>query len=163
MEIILSECFSCCKECGVLPPNLDLRSISSLKLKCSTCCFEVFVDELTRVGHAHALNVELLSLDISNSDFTKYIKNSAFIHLLRSCPKLCELDISLKSLKLNPEDFVLMEDLSSVARTLKMLCTLKFCRLKGLESEMQSIKVFLACFLGIEEVIDHSSTLDSLG
>nr|GMD22259.1 F-box/FBD/LRR-repeat protein At1g13570-like isoform X1 [Ipomoea batatas] len=84
------------KKFGVLPPNLDLRSISSLDLNCTMGCFEF--------------------------------------------------------LKLNPEDFVLMEELSSVALTQKMLHTLKFSCFTGMRSEMQSIKVLLACFPGIEKV-----------
>ncbi|XP_019156735.1 PREDICTED: F-box/FBD/LRR-repeat protein At1g13570-like [Ipomoea nil] len=152
LKIDLPECF--CydfKEFGVLPASLDLRSISSLDLGCETCCFETIIGKLTRVGHAPALNIELLKLAI----YPPYnINNFAFIHLLRACPKLCELDIChLEFLKLNPEDFVLMEELSSVARTLKMLRTLKFSHFNGWRSEMQSIKVFLAYFPGIEKVV----------
>nr|GMD69360.1 F-box/FBD/LRR-repeat protein At1g13570-like isoform X1 [Ipomoea batatas] len=68
-----------------------------------------------------------------------------------------EIDISysidIELLTLNPEDFVLMEELSSVARTLKMLHTLKFIHFNGSRSEMQSIKVLLACFPGIKKVV----------
>nr|GMD22261.1 F-box/FBD/LRR-repeat protein At1g13570-like [Ipomoea batatas] len=95
LKIFLPYC-SCYdyKEFGVLPPNLDLRSISSLVLSCSTCCFEMFIEELTRVGNAPALNIELLKLHISKCSFSPdNMNNSAFIHLLRACPKLCELDM----------------------------------------------------------------------
>ncbi|XP_031097058.1 F-box/FBD/LRR-repeat protein At1g13570-like [Ipomoea triloba] len=162
LEIILPECCDYFEEFGLLPPNLDFRSISSLNLECSTCCFEVFIEELNRVGQLFALNVERLMLCISSDDscLPDNINNSAFIRLLRACPKLCELDLSdqldicvLKFLKLNPKDFVLMEELSSVARTQKMLRTLKFTHFNGLRSEMQCIKTFLACFPGIEKVV----------
>ncbi|XP_019149874.1 PREDICTED: uncharacterized protein LOC109146680 [Ipomoea nil] len=145
----------CYKGFGVLQPNLDLRSISGLNLDCSTCCFEMFIEKLTRVGNAPALNIELLKLHISSYSFPpKNINNSAFIHLLQACPKLCELDMwGLQYLKINPEDFVLMEELSSVARTLKMLRTLKSSHFNGWRPEMQSIKVLLACFLGIKKVV----------
>ncbi|XP_031121485.1 F-box/FBD/LRR-repeat protein At1g13570-like [Ipomoea triloba] len=142
------------KKFGVLPPNLDLRSISRFDLICSPCCFEVLIKEHIRVGHAPALNFELLKLSVATCRFTpEYINNSAFINLLRACPKLCELDIwHLEPLNLNPEDFVLMEELSSVAQTLKMLRTLKFSRFFGLTSEVQTIKALLACFPGIKKV-----------
>ncbi|XP_019150417.1 PREDICTED: F-box/FBD/LRR-repeat protein At1g13570-like isoform X2 [Ipomoea nil] len=161
LEIILP-CCDYCKEFGVLPPNLDLRSISSLNLECSTCCFKVFIEELNRVGQPFALNVERLKLCISSDNIClpDIINSSAFIHLLRVCPKLCELDIcdqldiyDVEFLRLNRKDFVLMEELSSVARTLKMLHTLKFSYFHGLGSEMQCIKVLLSCFPVIEKVV----------
>ncbi|XP_019159777.1 PREDICTED: F-box/FBD/LRR-repeat protein At1g13570-like [Ipomoea nil] len=155
LKISLLECCYYYKTFGVLPPNLDLSSISSFDLSCSPCFFKIFVEELTRVGHAPALNFELLKLCVSSYTFVpENINNSAFIHLLRACPKLCELDIwHLEYLKLNPEDFVLMEELSTVARTLKMLHTLKFSHFNGSRSEMLSIEVFLACFPGIKKVV----------
>ncbi|XP_019159765.1 PREDICTED: FBD-associated F-box protein At5g56370-like [Ipomoea nil] len=161
LKIIMPECCDYFKEFGVLPPNLDLRSISSLNLECSICCFEGFVEELNRVGQLFALNIERLKLCISSDIcLPDNINNSAFIHLLRACPKLCELDIcdlldiyDLEFLRLNPKDFVLTEELSSVAQTLKMLRTLKFSFFNGLRFEMQCIKVLLACFPVIEKVV----------
>nr|GMD25537.1 F-box/FBD/LRR-repeat protein At1g13570-like isoform X1 [Ipomoea batatas] len=98
LKIILYDCSPYYhKKFGVLPPNLDLRSISSFDLSCSPCCFECF--------------------------------------------------------NLNPEDFVLMEELSSVARTLKMLRILKFSPFFGSRSQMQSIKALLACFPEIKKVV----------
>nr|GME07582.1 F-box/FBD/LRR-repeat protein At1g13570-like isoform X1 [Ipomoea batatas] len=58
-----------------------------------------------------------------------------------------------EGLKLNPDDFMLMEGLRSVALTQKMLRTLKFSEFHGWRFEMQYIKLFLACFLGIEKVV----------
>ncbi|XP_031121046.1 uncharacterized protein LOC116024294 [Ipomoea triloba] len=95
LEISLLDCSPYYhKKFCVLPLNLDLRSISNFDLCCSPCCFEMFVKEHTRVGHAPALNFELLKLSVASCSFTpEYINNSAFIHLLRACAKLCELDI----------------------------------------------------------------------
>ncbi|XP_019194846.1 PREDICTED: uncharacterized protein LOC109188675 [Ipomoea nil] len=137
----------------VMLPNFDLGCISSLDLKCPVRYLEMFIEELNTVGQPFALNVEHLKLCISTASCLRDDINP-FIQLMRACPKLCELDIRrVKFLKLNPEDFVLMEELSSVAQTQKMLRTLKFSHFIGMRSEMQSIKVLLACFPRIEKVV----------
>ncbi|XP_019153440.1 PREDICTED: F-box/FBD/LRR-repeat protein At1g13570-like isoform X2 [Ipomoea nil] len=129
----------------ILPINLDLSFIHTL---CMDFNFTPFVvSELTRWGPK--LNVECLEL--SYVDFQDDERFSDFIHSLRICPKLRELDITTVLFYGEFTKSILWEGVQSAAKMLKMLHTFKLRSFNGSRSELQFIKMLLACFPALEK------------
>nr|GMD70725.1 F-box/FBD/LRR-repeat protein At1g13570-like [Ipomoea batatas] len=124
-----------------LPINLDLRSICTLDLEGP---LRKIVEEFARMEFPQ-LNVEYLKLSCYPS--------SAFVHLLRQCPKLCKLHIDLLPMPKNEE--AMSELLSNLHanQTNEMIHALKLDSFRGLRCEILFIKALLANFLALEKVV----------
>ncbi|XP_031120896.1 F-box/FBD/LRR-repeat protein At1g13570-like [Ipomoea triloba] len=133
--------------------NSDLRSVRTLDL--DNYAFKEFVKRCTRRGlqpQPLPLNVEYLR--VSEHNYLRDDISSEFIHLLRICPKLCKLDISVL---LNDVLGKLSEEFRSVAQGLEMLHNLNLVDFVAYEEEFVFIKGLLALFPALEEVVIRRS------
>ncbi|XP_019150434.1 PREDICTED: F-box/FBD/LRR-repeat protein At1g13570-like [Ipomoea nil] len=134
-----------------LPISLDLSSVRTLDL--DNYSLTDFVKGCTRRGlqpQPLALNVEyLILLEVSESTYLTSDVSSEFIHLLRICPKLCQLDLNLSIFDVFPNN----DEFRTVAQSLKMLQYLKLIEFEAFEDCIVFIKELLACFPALEEVV----------
>ncbi|XP_019149811.1 PREDICTED: F-box/LRR-repeat protein At2g42720-like isoform X2 [Ipomoea nil] len=141
-----------------LPFNLDLRSIRTLDLDCSS--MQGFVNGFTGRGLQQPLELDVEYLMLSTEDYHDHVEDvySAFIHLLRICPKLCKLDIDLSFSHVMPK---LTDEFQTVTQRHTMLHTLKLDSYIGSVHDLIFIKRLLACFPALEKVfIVHEDTWD---
>ncbi|CAH9134435.1 unnamed protein product [Cuscuta epithymum] len=133
---------------GFLPANLDLRSVHTLHL----CCDAIggVVDDFGRMGpQMPTLDVKYLNLSgVYNPDSDI---NSKFINLLRSCPKLCKLEISFQPHGLGWPSCSgsvsnLFEGLHKLHHIHNSLQTLKLSLCSVSKSEVQFITGLIGCF-----------------
>ncbi|XP_019149871.1 PREDICTED: F-box/FBD/LRR-repeat protein At1g13570-like [Ipomoea nil] len=129
--------------------NSDLRSIRTLDL--DNYALKEFVKRCNRRGvqpQPLALNVECLR--VSEHTFLRDDISSAFIHLLRMCPKLCQLDISLLLIDVLG---TLSEEFNTVAQGLEKLHNLNLIDFLAHEEDIVFIKGLLAFFPALEKVV----------
>ncbi|CAH9096398.1 unnamed protein product [Cuscuta epithymum] len=139
-----------------LPVNLNLSCIRNLNLTDSS--LQYFVEELDRGlkrGPPLQLNVEYLKLSDHYSQIAD--RTSAFVRLLRLCPKLCKLDISFwfEEVCNTKHDAMVnaLEELQSVAQTHNKLLALKLTSVYRLGFKMLYIKELLASLPELEKVV----------
>ncbi|XP_019149857.1 PREDICTED: F-box/LRR-repeat protein At3g26922-like [Ipomoea nil] len=143
-----------CDTGSLMPPDtLDIRYTCTLDFDCAS--IKEFVEVYNMRDESTALNVGCLRLTGSSAIYSAYNISSDFIYLLQICPKLCKLDISLKCAGALSTSFFYTE-LYTVARSHKMLHTLKLSSFTGSISEMHLIKLLLDCFPALEKVIIFS-------
>ncbi|XP_019149834.1 PREDICTED: F-box/FBD/LRR-repeat protein At1g13570-like [Ipomoea nil] len=145
-----------------LSVNLGLESVRTLELDCTS--LEDFVDRLTGSGlqqQPPTLNVEHLMLSNNYGDVDDDISediSDAFIHLLRICPKLCQLDIDLEFSPVACNCFFDPErrhfkEFHAVTQRHKLLQTLNLNSFRGAYTETLFIMVLLDSFLALEKVV----------
>ncbi|CAH9134439.1 unnamed protein product [Cuscuta epithymum] len=131
-----------------LPANLDLGSVCRLHL----CCNAIggVVDDFGRKGlQMPALDVKYLNL--SGVYYLGFDNNSKFVNLLRSCPKLCKLEICFKLHGLDSPTCSesvsnLLEGLHKLHHRHNDLQTLNFNLYSASKSEVQFITGLIGCF-----------------
>ncbi|XP_031120897.1 F-box/LRR-repeat protein At3g58940-like [Ipomoea triloba] len=138
------------EDCSVfkLSINSDLRSIRTLDL--DNYALKEFVKRCTRRGlqpQPLPLNVECLR--VSEHSFYGDDISSAFIHLFKICPKLCQLDIDLSLTDVLRK---LSEEFHTVAQGLEMLHNLNLMDFVAYENDIVFIKL-LAFLPALEEVV----------
>ncbi|VFR03512.1 unnamed protein product [Cuscuta campestris] len=146
-----------------LPANLDLNSISTLII--DTRILEYFLGRYTAkqfMLQLPSLNVEQLSLRFLC--FQHDVAASAFACLLCKCPKLCHLEICFlwvgdrnKCIDATSKH---LKKLRSVARTHKMLLSLKLSYFDGSWFQMHFIQEMLACLPAFENVVIDGNGLN---
>ncbi|CAH9113386.1 unnamed protein product [Cuscuta europaea] len=132
---------------GVLPFTLDLKPICYLHLY--HCSAKDIIKELTRLGkQGTTLNVGQLKLRLCAEED----EISAFINLLRMCPKLYKLDIQLLNNVVPTSTHASLEHSEFiVAGTFQKVNTLNLsCAFRGSLPEMLLFKWLLACFPMLE-------------
>ncbi|XP_019149810.1 PREDICTED: F-box/FBD/LRR-repeat protein At1g13570-like isoform X1 [Ipomoea nil] len=136
--------------------NSDLRSVRTLDL--DNYALKEFVKRCTGRGlqpQPLALNVEYLR--VSEHSFLRDDISSAFIHLLRMCPKLCQLDISLLLIDVLGK---LSEEFHTVAQGLEMLHNLNVIEFGvAYKEDIVFIKGLLPFFPALEEVVIRRSNV----
>ncbi|CAH9126555.1 unnamed protein product [Cuscuta epithymum] len=143
---------------GILPVNMDMKTIHSLHL--DDYSTKDFIKELTRLGkQGTTLNVNHLKLGVDVKDD----EISAFIDLLRMCPKLYRLDILLPwDVEATTIDFLLEHPKFNVAETCKTVHELHlFCMFSGSRGEMLLFKWLLTCFPMLKKLFVFQRTVFS--
>ncbi|VFQ81233.1 unnamed protein product [Cuscuta campestris] len=137
-------------ESPILPLKLSLKPIRHLQL--GTICLKSFAKELSRLGQdGTALNVEHLELQFCPR---KDKEISAFIHLVRMCPKLCKLDVKCHGAESTSIEALLKHRDDSVAQTCKGVRALNvFCSFRGSMPEMQFFEWLVTRFPTLEKIV----------
>ncbi|CAH9119678.1 unnamed protein product [Cuscuta europaea] len=139
-----------------LPVNMNLTCICNLNLTDSS--LQYLVEELDRRlkrGLPLQLNVDYLKLSDHYCQIAD--RTSAFVRLLRLCPKLCKLDIRFWFVEAcNTMDDAMvnaLEELRSVAQAHNKLLALKLSSVNRLGFKMIYIEELLASLPALEKVV----------
>ncbi|CAH9086666.1 unnamed protein product [Cuscuta epithymum] len=145
---------------GFLPANLDLGSVSRLHL----CCNAIWgvVDDFGRKGLQMPM-LDVKYLNLSGDYYPGSDSNSKLVNLLRSCPKLCELEIcfqlrGLDSPTCGESVSNLLEGLHRLHHRHNDLQTLKLSVYSASKSEVHLITGLIGCFPTCKKVFIFSQT-----
>ncbi|CAH9086672.1 unnamed protein product [Cuscuta epithymum] len=139
---------------GFLPANMDLGSIRALHL-CRGGIGAV-VDDFRMRLQMPVLDVKYLNL--SGDYFPHSDSNSKLVSLLRSCPKLCKLEICFQRHGFEPLDCSgsfsdVLERHHNLHYRHNALRVLKLNLFSGSKSELQFIRGLIACFPTCKKVL----------
>ncbi|CAH9086676.1 unnamed protein product [Cuscuta epithymum] len=139
---------------GFLPANMDLGSICALHL----CCDGIgaVVDDFRMRPQMPVLDVKYLNLSGDYSPDSD--SNTKLVSLLRSCPKLCKLEICFQLHGFESPDCSgslsdLLEGHHNLYYRHNALQVLKLSLFSGSKSELQFITGLIACFPTCKKVL----------